>query len=230
MILRRIGRGGMGDVYRAQDTRLHRNVALKVLRLDWIDEERSRAETVERMFREARAAAALEHPNVVVIHDVGEVTLEGATRPSYFIAMEYIDGAVLRSFVGAGDVPARGPRPLARRYRARARLRARARASIHRDVKPDNIMLRGGRRREGARLRDRPPIRGHGPAARRDAAAATLTEKGTALGTPRYMAPEQMLGRGPGRARRPVRLGAHRLRAPRRSVAVVGHDPTRCSS
>jgi ABC-type branched-subunit amino acid transport system substrate-binding protein/tRNA A-37 threonylcarbamoyl transferase component Bud32 len=190
MILRHIGRGGMGDVYRAQDTRLHRNVALKVLRLDWIDEERSRAETVERMFREARAAAALEHPNVVVIHDVGEVTLEGATRPSYFIAMEYIDGAVLRSFVGASDVP------LEDRIRwlvdtARALGFAHERGIIHRDVKPDNIILRA----DGVvkvldfgiarRSRTDQPLGGM--------QLPTLTEKGTALGTPRYMAPEQML-------------------------------------
>jgi len=190
MILRHIGRGGMGDVYRAQDTRLHRNVALKILRLDWIDEERSRADTVERMFREARAAAALEHPNVVVIHDVGEVTLEGASRPSYFIAMEYIDGAVLRSFVGAKDVS------IEDRVRwlidtGRALGFAHERGIIHRDVKPDNIILRadgvvkvldfGIARRSRTDL----PIGG--------AQLPTLTEKGTALGTPRYMAPEQML-------------------------------------
>jgi ABC-type branched-subunit amino acid transport system substrate-binding protein/tRNA A-37 threonylcarbamoyl transferase component Bud32 len=190
MILRHIGRGGMGDVYRAQDTRLHRNVALKILRLDWIDEERSRADTVERMFREARAAAALEHPNVVVIHDVGEVTLEGASRPSYFIAMEYIDGAVLRSFVGKSDVS------IEERVRwlvdtGRALGFAHERGIIHRDVKPDNIILRadgvvkvldfGIARRSQTEM----PFGG--------AQLPTLTEKGTALGTPRYMAPEQML-------------------------------------
>jgi serine/threonine protein kinase/ABC-type branched-subunit amino acid transport system substrate-binding protein len=182
----------MGDVYRAYDTRLHRSVALKILRLDWVDEatERSRADVIERMFREARAAAALEHPNVVVIHDVGEVTLEGADVPSYFIAMEYIDGKVLRSFVGASETP------IAERVRwlidaARALGFAHERGIIHRDVKPENIILRG----DGVvkvldfgiarRSRTENPIGG--------VQLPTLTEKGAALGTPRYMAPEQML-------------------------------------
>src|ERR1700733_10128082 len=104
-ILRRIGRGGMGDVYRAHDTKLHRSVALKILRADSIEVEgeRSRTEAIERMFREARAAAALEHPNVVVIYDVGEVKVEG--EPTYFIAMEYVDGAPLRTMIGQNDVP-----------------------------------------------------------------------------------------------------------------------------
>src|SRR5208282_591281 len=107
-ILRRIGRGGMGDVYRAHDTRLHRSVALKILRPDSIeaDGERARKETIERMFREARAAAALEHPNVVVIYDVGQAQLEGVSEPSYFIAMEYVDGAPLRTMIGESSVPA----------------------------------------------------------------------------------------------------------------------------
>jgi serine/threonine-protein kinase len=193
-ILRRVGRGGMGDVYRAQDTRLHRSVALKILRPDSIEGEgeRARSEAIERMFREARAAAALEHPNVVVIHDVGEVTLEGASEPSYFIAMEYVDGVALRTMVGRPDVP------LADRVRwlfdiARALEFAHERGIIHRDVKPENIMIRS----DGVvkvldfgiarRARASHPAIGTDP-------LSTLTEKGVAMGTPRYMAPEQMLG------------------------------------
>jgi serine/threonine-protein kinase len=191
-ILRCIGRGGMGDVYRAQDSRLQRNVALKILRPDWIVQEgdKSRSEAVERLFREARAAASLEHPNVVVIHDVGEVMLEGAKEPAYFIAMEYIDGIVLRSLVGTRDVP------IADRIKwlvdvARALDFAHERGIIHRDVKPDNIILRT----DGVIK-----VLDFGIARRQAAAASlaadplpTLTEKGVALGTPRYMSPEQML-------------------------------------
>src|SRR6185312_10807367 len=191
-ILRHVGFGGMGDVYRAHDTRLHRSVALKILRPDALDSldpagEKSRAEAIERMFREARAAAALEHPNVVVIHDVGEVRLEGTSEPSYFIAMEYVDGVSLRAMIGKQDVP------LADRVRwlvdvARALEFAHERGIIHRDVKPENIMIRG----DGVvkvldfgiarRARASAPAMGADP-------LSTLTEKGVAMGTPRYMAP-----------------------------------------
>jgi serine/threonine-protein kinase len=194
-ILRRIGYGGMGDVYRAHDTRLHRSVALKILRPDALEvdgEPRTKAEAVERMFREARAAAALDHPNVVVVFDVGEVTLPGASEPSYFIAMEYVDGVALRTLIGKTDVP------LEDRIRwlvdvAHALEFAHERGIIHRDVKPENIMIRT----DGVvkvldfgiarRARAASPAVGADP-------LSTLTEKGVAMGTPRYMAPEQMLG------------------------------------
>ncbi len=146
------------------------------------------------MFREARAAAALEHPNVVVIHDVGEVTLEGASQPTYFIAMEYVDGVALRAMVGKLDVP------LAERVRwlfdiARALEFAHERGIIHRDVKPENIMIRadGVVKVLDFGIARRTRSAGGAMAAGVDP-LSTLTEKGVALGTPRYMAPEQMLG------------------------------------
>jgi tRNA A-37 threonylcarbamoyl transferase component Bud32 len=194
-ILRVIGRGGMGEVYRAQDNRLHRNVALKIVRASAVDasDAKARAAHVDRLFREARAAAALEHPNVVVIHDVGEVTPEGATEPVCFIAMEYVQGTVLRAFVGK-----RADVPLAERLRwlvdiARALAFAHERGIIHRDVKPDNVILR----EDGViKVLDFGIARRSQAALAGTAAAAflpTLTETGPPMGTPRYMAPEQML-------------------------------------
>ena len=185
----------MGEVYRAQDTRLHRNVALKIVRASAVDagDAKSRAAHVDRLFREARAAAALEHPNVVVIHDVGEVTPEGATEPVCYIAMEYIQGTVLRAFVGKRDDV-----PFADRMRwlidiARALAFAHERGIIHRDVKPDNVILR----EDGViKVLDFGIARRSQAALAGTAAAAflpTLTETGPPMGTPRYMAPEQML-------------------------------------
>src|SRR5579859_7996765 len=89
VIEERIGSGGMGEVYRAYDPKLHRRVALKVLRL-----ESGKEDQAERILREARAAAALEHANAVAIYDVGEH--DG--RP--FLAMELVDGRNLRAFIG----------------------------------------------------------------------------------------------------------------------------------
>src|SRR4051812_28420903 len=88
-----IGRGGMGEVYRAADTRLRRKVALKVLRPD-----RENAEAVARLFREARSAAGLTHPNTVAIHDMGEA--EGIL----YIVMELVTGAPLLAHVGDARV------------------------------------------------------------------------------------------------------------------------------
>jgi serine/threonine-protein kinase len=194
-ILRVIGRGGMGEVYRAQDNRLRRNVALKIVRASAVDasDAKARAAHVDRLFREARAAAALEHPNVVVIHDVGEITPEGATEPVCYIAMEYIQGTVLRSFVGKRDDV-----PLAERMQwlidiARALAFAHERGIIHRDVKPDNVILR----EDGViKVLDFGIARRSQAALAGTAAAAflpTLTETGPPMGTPRYMSPEQML-------------------------------------
>ena len=127
----RIGHGGMGEVYRAFDTRLNRPVAVKVLRSS---EDRELA--VDRFLREARAASALNHPNIVVIHEAGE-TPEG----DHFIVQELIEGTTLRALLD-------GPMPLERVVEigaqvARALAAAHTAGIVHRDVKPENVMLRG---------------------------------------------------------------------------------------
>ncbi|PYR29142.1 MAG: hypothetical protein DMF92_12545, partial [Acidobacteria bacterium] len=177
-----IGAGGMGEVYRARDTRLHRDVALKVLPLALVADPSRRA----RFVQEARAASALEHPHIAVIHDIGEV--EGVT----FIAMELVRGEPL------SDVVARGPLAPARALDvaieiAEGLARAHEIGVVHRDLKPANVMLAEERHAKIidfglAKLVD--ALGGDGAVT----GAWNVTESGMALGTASYMSPEQARG------------------------------------
>jgi serine/threonine protein kinase len=131
-ILSFIGRGGMGEVYVAQDVRLGRKVALKLLPRSLSNDE----ERLRRFEREARSASALSHPNVCVIHEIGE-TDDG--RP--YISMEYIDGETLRHHLSRGPVKLSDAIDIARQI-ASALAAAHDAGVIHRDIKPENIMLR----------------------------------------------------------------------------------------
>lgn len=167
-----IGRGGMGEVYRASDTRLRRKVALKVLRAD-----RGGAEAVARMFREARAAAVLAHPNTVAIHDIGEH--EGHC----YIVMELVSGQPLLAYVGDTRVPA--ARKLGWLVDVASALSAAHKAGvIHRDVKPSNVMVSDD---DIVKVLDFGLARPLDPVSFR-------TQVGHVLGTPRYMAPEAIAG------------------------------------
>ena len=121
-----IGRGGMGEVYRAVDPRLRRKVALKIIRPD-----RNRSDAVDGLFREARAAAALTHPNTVAIHDLGE------SDGLFYIVMELVNGMPLLAYVGDERVP------LARKLRWCADI-ARALASATSVTPPATLELHGG--------------------------------------------------------------------------------------
>jgi serine/threonine protein kinase len=180
-----VGEGGMGRVYRALDTQVGRHVALKVLRT-----EAAQAETqgAARLVREGRAAAALDHPNVVVVYDVG--VIDGTP----FVAMELISGRSLRSFVGDPSVTtARKMRWL--RDVARALAAAHARGLVHRDVKPSNILVRDD---DMVKVFDFGIARLTRPIAPVGLATVeepeTLTAQGMLIGTPKYMAPEQLRG------------------------------------
>jgi tetratricopeptide (TPR) repeat protein len=183
-----VGQGGMGSVYRARDPKLQRRVALKILRVEPDDPDRA-SEGTARLLREARAAAALEHPNAVAIYDVGE--LDG--RP--YIAMELVEGKNLRAYVGDPSVPV-GDRLRWLLDVARALAAAHRRGLVHRDVKPENVMVRtdgvvkvldfGIARRHSVAI---DPTGGTTPEG-----LSTITQEGTVVGTPLYMAPEQLRG------------------------------------
>ncbi len=182
-----IGEGGMGRVYRALDPRLGRRVALKVL---LAEDGPVRAEAAARMVREARAAAAFTHPNVVAIHDVGEV--DG----SPFIAMELVSGRTLRAWMGEGA--ASREQKLSWLIDVARGLAAAHRAGlVHRDIKPDNVMVTD----DGAvkildfgiaRRAEADPFEVDVGAPTALAQLPSLTGEGQSLGTPQYMAPEQL--------------------------------------
>ena len=167
-----IGRGRMGEVYRATDTRVRRKVALKVVRPD-----RGNGDAVARLFREARSAALLAHPNTVAVHDIGEA--EGI----FYIVMELVTWATLVAYVGDERVP------IARKLGwlvdvARALSAAHKAGVVHRDVKPSNVMVSD----EGiVKLLNFGLAKPLAPASFR-------TQQGRVLGTPKYMAPEQLAG------------------------------------
>jgi hypothetical protein len=173
-ILRPLGRGGMGAVYLAEDTLLQRRVALKVPHFTAADGP----DAVERFYREARAAAALKHPNFCRVHDVGAI--DGV----HYLTMEYLEGRALSELLRGGlPWPAREAGAFVRRV-ALALAAAHEQGVIHRDLKPSNIMVA----RDGA-----PVIMDFG-LARRAHDDARLTTAGLPLGTPAYMPPEQVRG------------------------------------
>jgi tetratricopeptide (TPR) repeat protein/tRNA A-37 threonylcarbamoyl transferase component Bud32 len=168
-----LGRGGMGVVYKARDRRLNRPVALKML----LAGAYACPEELERFLREAEAEAALRHPNIVPVYDVGN--LNG--RP-YFI-MEYVEGGSLAQKLSGTPLPARQAAELLETL-ARAVQAAHDGGIVHRDLKPANILLTA----DGT-----PKVTDFGLARRLDDDGC-LTQSGATLGTPSYMAPEQAQG------------------------------------
>lgn len=170
-----IGRGGMGIVYRARDERLGRTVAIKVLSPHLLRDSRARA----RLEREARAAALLMHESVAAVFALEEY----AAQPC--IVSEFVDGVTLRARLAQGPLPPGEAAALGARI-ARALAAAHARGIVHRDLKPENVMLTSA---GGVKVLD------FGIAHVDDESAGTATATGLVLGTPGYMAPEQLRGR-----------------------------------
>ncbi|MGH9349150.1 MAG: serine/threonine-protein kinase, partial [Vicinamibacterales bacterium] len=179
-ILAPVGAGGMGEVYRARDTRLGREVAIKVLPPHLIDS----ADALARFEREARAVAALNHPNILALHDIGR---QGAI--SYAVT-ELLQGETVRARIRSGPMPPR--RALdALAQAARGLGAAHERGIVHRDIKPENLFLTSDGR---VKILDFGlAIHADGAASHPDVTTAGLTEPGMLVGTPSYMAPEQLL-------------------------------------
>ncbi len=178
-----IGEGGMGEVYKARDTRLERTVAIKVLPEHIAKREDLRA----RFEREARAVASLNHPNICTLHDIGNQDGTG------YMVMEYMEGETLSSRIAKGALPLDQALKFAVQI-ADALDRAHRAGVTHRDVKPANIMLT----RDGVKVLDF-GLAKSGASAKPGPDDATivagLTTEGTILGTPQYMAPEQFEGK-----------------------------------
>ena len=181
-ISRLIGRGGMGEVYLADDARLDRQVALKVLPVEAARDASRRA----RFEREARSAARLSHPNICTIHEVGEA--DG--RP--FIAMEYVDGVSLKERLTGPALTVTEVLAIGIQI-ADALNEARQKQIAHRDLKPANIMLTARGRIKVLDFGLAKQLPDHGAESR--VTTEGLTEAGLVLGTLAYMSPEQALGR-----------------------------------
>jgi eukaryotic-like serine/threonine-protein kinase len=169
-----VGSGGMSSVFRARDRLLERHVALKILHAHYAGDQ----ETIERFRREARAVAQLSHPNIVTVIDRGQAD------DRQFIVFEYIDGQTLKEIVlERGPLPVRDAIELAIGV-ARGLAFAHANGIVHRDVKPQNVLLNGD---------GKPKVTDFGIARSLDVDGVTQT--GTVLGTSHYIAPEQASGR-----------------------------------
>jgi TolB-like protein/Tfp pilus assembly protein PilF len=182
-LVAQIGAGGMGEVYKAQDTRLDRTVAVKVLPPDVATPDR-----LQRFEQEARTASALNHPNILTIHDVGR---EGA---HLYFAMEWVDGRTLRQLTAGGRLPLRRVLDLSHQI-AEGLAKAHAAGIAHRDLKPENLMVSA----DGfAKIVDFGLAKLVEPAALEAGETATAvhgTTPGLVMGTVGYMSPEQAAGR-----------------------------------
>jgi serine/threonine-protein kinase len=185
-LIRRIGRGGMGEVYLARDTRLGRPAALKLLHSSLTRD----AARVRRFRQEARAASALNHPNILTIYEVGQA--DSTAGGAQFIAAEFVDGQTLRELCRGGGLALGAALDILIQV-AGALAAAHESGIIHRDIKPENIMLR----KDGlvkvvdfgiAKLTEE-AMRPHS-----DSFARVTTQPGVLMGTVSYMSPEQARG------------------------------------
>jgi eukaryotic-like serine/threonine-protein kinase len=202
-ILSLLGKGGMGEVYLAEDSRLRRKVALKLLPKALADQE----DRLRRFEQEARAASALNHPNIVTIYDIGQASYEEGG--AHFIATEFVEGRTLRALMKQGRMTLASALDTATQA-ASAFEAAHAAGIIHRDVKPENIMVRndglvkvldfglakliGGNRGWGVGSGGQESYFPHSPLPTPYSPPPSLSTPGMVMGTVAYMSPEQARG------------------------------------
>jgi Tol biopolymer transport system component len=196
-VLAKLGEGGMGEVYRARDTRLDRTVAIKVLSSQLAADPQFR----QRFEREARAISALDHPHICSLYDVGEQIASptapetGAPQPIAFLVMQYLEGETLADRLVSGPLPLDQALQYAIQI-ADALDKAHRAGIVHRDLKPGNIMLT----KSGVKLLDFGLAKAAAPIASGGLSMLPttppgITAQGAILGTLQYMAPEQLEGR-----------------------------------
>ena len=181
-ITAQIGAGGMGEVYRARDTRLSRDVAIKILPPDVA----SNPDRLHRFEQEAQSASSLNHPNIITIYEIG---VEDSVS---FIAMEYVDGKTLRELLKNGPLAARKVVQIATQL-AEGLTKAHEAGIVHRDLKPENVMIT---KDNYAKILDFGLAKLFLPSREEVSALQTAakTDAGTILGTTGYMSPEQARG------------------------------------
>ncbi|MFI1303823.1 protein kinase domain-containing protein [Streptomyces sioyaensis] len=177
-LVEQLGHGGMGTVYRAHDHRLRRTVAVKTLSAELA----LQPEFLSRFQREAHAAAALNHPGVATVHDVGEDASGGAAEP--YLVMEYVEGTTLSHVLKGGALPPAQAVDVVGQV-LEALEHSHRHAIVHRDIKPANVMLAGTGKIK---------VVDFGIAKALSEVATRLTGTGVAVGTPAYLAPEQIKG------------------------------------
>jgi serine/threonine-protein kinase len=182
-IVSKIGAGGMGEVYLAEDTKLDRKVALKILPSEFAEDK----DRMSRFVREARSASALNHPNIITIHEIGE------SEGTHYIATEFIDGKTLNEYAKSNHLNFKSALEIAIQI-ASALDEAHSAGIVHRDIKPDNVMIRENGL---AKILDFGIAKLSAPL-ESDAEAATAIKSGTSpgmiIGTANYMSPEQAKG------------------------------------
>jgi serine/threonine-protein kinase len=186
-ILRELGKGGMGVVYKAEDTKLHRTVALKVLLSNLLADDRAR----KRFLREARAASAIDHPNICTVYEINE------TPGALFFVMQYIEGATLKKTINGRPMPIELALEIALQL-TDALAEAHSHGIIHRDIKSSNIVMteRGQPKILDFGLAKLLEPNGRRPELDDPGGMTELTQRGVPFGTASYMSPEQARGEG----------------------------------